>query len=174
MLITGANVKLTPAVAWQQGTNIQKAMRQNPSLIRGWVMAEIGKLCKEIDAKTTISNDQELIFCTDAILEDYPTLKLEELKACFDMVRKGKFGKLYERLKTPEILEFLCRYEGEQRTPILEQQIHQQKIEHQKAVTDNLIASPIKEVVKSLKDNSNPTKGEGVGSRLRKQFNDEA
>ena len=169
-LLTGESVRLTPAIAWQQGTNLCKAYRQKPSVITGWVMSEIGRLCKEIDAKTTISTNEEIMFCTNAILDDFPTLKLEELRACFDMIRKGKFGKLYERLKTPEILEFLCRYEAEQRTPILEQQIHQQKIEHQKAVTDTLLASPIKEVVKNLEDNSKPTQWEGIGSRLKKTF----
>ena len=35
------------------------------------------------------------------------------------MVRQGKFGKLFERLKSAEILEFIRQYEGEVRTEVM-------------------------------------------------------
>ena len=62
-LLKGKSLSLSPAQAWHEGTNILSALKNHPAEVRGWVMAEVGKLIKEIDAKTTINSDEELIFC---------------------------------------------------------------------------------------------------------------
>lgn len=140
-------------------------------MIRGWVMSEVSRLCKEISAKTTISNDDELIFCVRAIFEEHPTLKLEEVRACFDMVRKGKFGKLYERLKTPEILDFLRRYEGEVRTEIMERDAHQMQAEWNKKMKVSIEDTAVEEVLRNVKvEPSKTVQGHGVGARLRERM----
>jgi hypothetical protein len=133
-------------------------------------MAEVGKLIKEIDAKTTINSDEELIFCCNSIVEEHPTLKLEELRSCFTMIRKGKFGKLYERLKTPEILDFLRRYEGEVRVEIMERRVHSDKIEKQAETEFSIGESGLKEVVDQMVFEPIVSKGEGLGTRLRKKM----
>lgn len=164
---------VTPADAWHLGTNLMTAQRVAGPMIRGWVMSEVGRLCKEISAKNTISSDEELIFCVRSILEEHPTLKVEEIRACFDMVRKGKFGKLYERLKTPEILEFLRRYEGEVRVEILERQVHQSQVQHKAETAHRIGESSLKEIMDSLPDEpAPPSKGEGLGTRLRKRLDE--
>lgn len=138
-------------------------------------MAEVSRLCKELSAKTTINSDEELIFCVKAILEEHPTLKVEEIRACFDMVRKGKFGKLYERLKTPEILDFLRRYEGEIRVEILERQHLESKYEAQRETEQRLGEGTVGDIVKTLPNvKHEKPQGHGVGSRLRKQLDDYA
>ena len=86
-------------------------------------MAEVAKLIKDIDANKTLSSNDEIKFCCRSILDDHPSIKVEEVRACFNMIRQGKFGKLFERLKTAEILDALRRYEGEVRTEIMEHQI---------------------------------------------------
>lgn len=164
---------VSPSDAWHKGTNIRTAARHNGHMIRGWVMAEVGRLCKELSAKTTISTDEELIFCVRSIFEEHPTLKLEEIRACFDMVRKGKFGKLYERLKTPEILDFLRRYEGEVRTEILERTVHQQQVSNKQGMAARLGEAKIDKVLESIEPTTHaPVKGHGVGSRLRKRMDE--
>jgi len=142
-------------------------------MIRGWVMSEVSRLCKEISAKTTISNDEELIFCVRAIFDDHPTLKLEEIRACFDMVRKGKFGKLYERLKTPEILDFLRRYEGEVRTEIMERDAHQMQVDWNKRMQTQIAESAVSEVLRNVEVKpAERVEGHGVGSRLRRRMDE--
>ena len=134
-------------------------------------MSEVSRLCKEISAKTTISNDEELIFCVRAIFDDHPTLKLEEIRACFDMVRKGKFGKLYERLKTPEILDFLRRYEGEVRTEIMERDAHQMQVDWNQKMQLQISESAVTEVLRNVEFKpAERVEGHGVGSRLRKRL----
>lgn len=152
---------ITPADAWHHGTNLAQAVRLHPSEVRAWIYAEVAKLCKDVDATKTITTDEQLQFTCRAILDDHPTIKVEEVRAAFDMVRMGKFGKLYERLKTAEILDALRRYEGEIRTDILEQQrpartfeqsLQRLKLSHH---IDNIDTSP------------QPRGGEGAGARLK-------
>jgi len=172
MLLKDNLVSVKPNDAWSKGTNIITALKSNPAMIRGWVMSEVGRLCKELSAKTTIQSDEELIFCVNSIFEEHPTLKLEEVRTCFDMVRKGKFGKLYERLKTPEILDFLRRYEGEIRVEILERNMNDSRYQSERSSTEELATSPIGEIVKTLPESEPPKKveGHGLGSRLRKRL----
>lgn len=169
-LITDKPFPISPAQAWHEGTNILKAMRDSPAMIRGWIMAEVGQLIKELDTKTTISSDEELIFCCNSIVEEHPTLKVEEIRTCFNMIRKGKFGKLYERLKTPEILECLRRYEGEVRVEILERKMHDDRFKNQRATEKAIGDSGLREVVDKMVFEPVESKGEGVGTRLRGQL----
>tara|TARA_R110002167_G_scaffold73033_1_gene204917 strand:- start:11951 stop:12364 length:414 start_codon:yes stop_codon:yes gene_type:complete len=133
-------------------------------------MSEVGRLIKELDMKTTINSDEELIFCVNSIIEEHPTIKLEELRACFNMIRMGKFGKLYERLKTPEILDCLCRYEGEVRVLIMEKKMHEQKFTKQEETVEAIGASGLKDVVDKMVIDPIESKGEGIGTRLRKKL----
>jgi len=169
---------VTPTDAWNLGTNIRSAMKVNEEheqAIRMWVVTEVAKLCKEVDANKTLSTDEELKFCCRSIIEDFPALKLEELRACFDMIRAGKFGKLYERLKTPEILDALRRYEGEVRAPIMERQIHNQKWNMQERMDNQLKDSKeVREVVGSLSVTApKKPKDSGLGQRVKKHLGTE-
>ena len=88
------------------------------------------------------------------------------------MIRKGKFGKLYERLKTPEILECIRRYEGEVRVEILEKKMHDERIKKQRAAERVIGDSGLREVVDYMVFEPIEIKGEGIGTRLRKKFDD--
>ena len=165
---------VTPTEAWNLGTNIRTAMKvdeQHEQAVRMWVVTEVAKLCKEVDANKTLSTDEELKFCCRSIIEDYPALKLEELRACFDMIRAGKFGKLYERLKTPEILDAIRRYEGEVRAPILERQIHNRKHEQQDQIKTALGNSKqLQEAVRDMASNPTKPKKSGLGQRVKQRL----
>jgi len=87
----------------------------------------VGDLCKFIDAKRTLTTDEDLIFTVESILEGYPALKLEELRLIFEGMKKGNYGKFYERLKLAEIEEAIRKYEGTTKADVLEK-IHQHKI----------------------------------------------
>jgi len=56
-------------------------------------------------------------------------MKVEEIALVFKMIKQGKFGKLYERLKTAEILEIMMKYEGDVRAELLERKHKEQTIE---------------------------------------------
>lgn len=171
LLLTGKVQFLTPAEAWHNGTNILKAIRIHPEMCRGWIMAQVGKLCKDLDAKKTLSTDEELLFTCRAIIAEHPTLKLEEIAVCFDMIRMGKFGKLYERLKTAEILECLRQYEGDTRAEIMETKVKAMHIDHTQAMMDNIDPAII---AKFISDKRVEMKKDGIGSRLRRELDNYA
>ena len=169
-LITDSRINFTPQEAWQDGTNIQTAVKHNPAIVRGWILAEVGRLVKEVDANKTLSTDEELQFCCRSILDDHPTLKLEELRTCFNMIRQGKFGKLFERLKTAEILECLRNYEGEVRAEIIERLQREEKAEQFKPIEKNANAQNLSELLKDVLDE--PTQDhtfDRIGTRLKKR-----
>tara|TARA_R100000654_G_scaffold14432_2_gene31042 strand:+ start:7892 stop:8344 length:453 start_codon:yes stop_codon:yes gene_type:complete len=145
-------------------------MKINPVHERGirlWLLTEVGRLCKMIDANKTLSTDEELQMCCRAIINDFPALKIEEVRTCFDMIIQGKFGKLYERLKTAEILECLRQYEGEVRAPILERHMHNQK--HKELEWSQQHEKTFKKIVDSLDIKTIQNKSDkGLGSRLKK------
>ena len=85
-----------------------------------FLAVELKKLVDFVDAKKTLKNDEELIFTIESLVEEFPTMKLEEFALIFRRIKQGKFGKLYERLKLAEISECCKQYEAEERSQILE------------------------------------------------------
>jgi uncharacterized protein (DUF433 family) len=153
---------ITPVHAWEHGTNLKRAVRLHPAEVRAWLYAEVAKLCKDIDANKTLGSDEELQFTCRAIIDDFPAIKMEEVRAAFDMIRMGKFGKLYERLKTAEILDALRRYEGEVRTEILENR------QYERSFGEMLSDMNLTHLLDRVDTSPQPKGGEGVGTRLRK------
>lgn len=166
-LLTGERVSLTPQQAWVEGTNIKKALKHAPEQVRAYVVKEVAGLCKEMDMKKTISTNEELDFVCRTILEDFPTLKIEELRLAFDNIRKGKVD-LYERLKGPEILKALYDYEGDVRAPILEDLNRRQR---EAGRMKNLPPwfERMKHWMPEDEEMETPP-GHGIGSRLRKHL----
>lgn len=174
-LLTGDILGVTPNDAWMNGTNIRSAMKidkQHERAVRLWLVTEVGRLCKMVDANKTLSTDEELTMTCRAIVDDFPALKLEEVRACFDMVIQGKMGKLYERLKTAEILEALRKYEGDVRAPILERQMQNRKYEHVDRLKHELgTTQPVQDAVKQLKVTTPAKpKDSGLGQRVKKHL----
>ena len=150
------------------GTNLQRAVRLHPAEVRAWLYAEVAKLCRDIDANKTLTTDEQLQFTCRAILEDHPTIKVEEVRVVFDMIRMGKFGKLFERLKTAEILDSLRRYEGEVRTEILETNAYEAK--SSTVFRDALKAFKLDAHIDSVDTTPQTGGGEGLGKRLKKRI----
>ena len=134
-------------------------------------MAEVGRLVKEIDANKTLSTDEEIKFCCRSILEDHPALKLEELRACFNMIRQGKFGKLFERLKTAEILDSIRQYEGEVRTEVIERLHRKKKHESFAPIERTKDYKPLGEFLKDVLNEPTPKREfDRLGTRLKKKL----
>ena len=170
-LITDNRINFTPQEAWQDGTNIRTAVKHNPAIVRGWILAEVGRLVKEVDANKTLSTDEELQFCCRSILDDHPTLKLEELRTCFNMIRQGKFGKLFERLKTAEILACLRNYEGEVRAEIIERLHREEKGEQFKPIERGEFSPKLSELLKDVLDEAKQAHDfDRIGTRLKKRL----
>lgn len=162
-LLRGNPVQVNVFNAWFDGSNVRAALKVEPELTRAYIVKEVASLCKMVDAKKTLSSDEEISFCCRAIIDEHPTLKIEELHVIFNMIKKGKLIEVYERLKTAEILKAICIYESEYRAPAIEKQLHQAK---QTTMPDRKL-EPLN-LAKLVEDSPLPTP-EGLGTRLRKK-----
>lgn len=138
-------------------------------MVRGWIVSEVGRMIKELNYKVTIQSDEELMFCCRSIIEEHPTLKLEEIRVCFDMIRKGKYGKMFERFKTPEILACLETYQGETRAEILEKRAKVEKHEATEKTEEVLKPLGLVELYDKMQIKDHVPKKEGIGTRLKKK-----
>lgn len=118
--------KLTPTEAFTNGVNIRTALREQPQQTRGALVNMIGDLCRFIDAKRTLTTDSDIAFTVETIIDKYPALKLEEFRLICDGLKRGEYGKFYERLKLAEIEEAIKQYEGSTKAEVLEK-LHQHK-----------------------------------------------
>ena len=134
-----------------------------------WLLTALGALIRDVDANKTLRTDEEFKFACRAIIEEHPSLRLEEIAIAFDYIRMGKFGKLYERLKTAEILEALRRYEGEIAAEVMEQNIHNNQVQHKRVEMTQDVSDSIKEFLEYYEPKPLP-KGKGIGTRVREQL----
>ena len=120
LLLQGDSRNLTPQNAWEEGTNIRKALRLHPQATRAWFLAELGKLIKFVDATKTIQDDDEMKETARALMEEFVAFKLEEFALVFEGIKRNKFGPMYGRLKLGELMECCRKWEENRAERILE------------------------------------------------------
>lgn len=120
-LITNPQQKaLDRRTAFEDCTNIRKALRLAPDMVRGWLIAQIGSLCRFVDATKTISTEEELVETARALIEEFPAFTLSEFHACFDAIKRDKFGPMYGRLKLGELMQCCRKWEEDRAEQVLE------------------------------------------------------
>ena len=85
------------------------------------------------------------------------------------MIRKGKYGKLFERLKTAEILSFITLYESETRATLIEDANRKARHEIHQESTEALEQLDLVSLIDSIKPTPE-AKGKGIGSQLRERW----
>ena len=76
---------------------------------------QLMQLIEYMEATKTLSTTEQLQDCVDSIVHEFWWMKVEEIVVVFQMIKKGRFGKFYERLKEAEILECLRTYDADER-----------------------------------------------------------
>lgn len=156
----------TPEQAFYEGHKLPETYKLYPVETRAWLVMEVTKLCKEKDMNKTLKSDEEIAFCCRAIYKEHPTMTLEEIRMAFDMIRMGKFGKMFERLQTAEILEALRTYEAEVRANMMEQRHERTKSQTQEFSDRKLEPLNLAALVKD----SPVRKRKGSGTMLRERW----
>lgn len=110
-MMAGRHTVTTGREAWETGTNIRTAMRLDPAGVSVWLCAQVARTCQLVDASTTIRDDAELVMVVDALIEEFPAMKLEEWQIVLRDIARSKFGPLYNRLKLPEFMECARKWE---------------------------------------------------------------
>ncbi len=104
---------LTASDAWNHGSNVRSAMRYEPKMTHVALMALLKDAIDYLDFNKTITGTQNFIDAVNYLIETFPVMKIEEWKVIMTRLKAGKYGKMYERLKLPEIVEIFQQYEGE-------------------------------------------------------------
>jgi len=109
---TGMSVKPLPVKeAILNGTMLTGVARKHPQQAMMYLVTHIIRTVKAIEAKTTAKDADEIELIARSIIEQYPTLRCEELQQVFDNMILGKYGKYYERLKAAEFMEAFRQYD---------------------------------------------------------------
>jgi superfamily II DNA or RNA helicase len=119
----------TPSELFKDGTNMRLAKESRSYALKIILIKELNDLLEFVDANKTLSTAEEIAFTVTAIIEDYPAMSIEEVILVFSRIKKGEYGKYYERFKTPEILEAIRLYESEDRAEMLEKHNQRYKLE---------------------------------------------
>jgi len=112
---------LTPVKAWTEGTNLRAAIKADATVMRTWLALQLARLCKDVGVNNTLQTAEELGETCDAIIEEFPALKVEEVVLVFKQISRGRLlPNLYGALRTRQLLDAFRAYEGEQRADVLE------------------------------------------------------
>ena len=127
---TPSIAKISPSDAWNNGSNVKTALRYEPKVTHITLMSMLKDAIDYLDYNKTITGTQNFIDAVDYLVDTFPAMKLEEWRIIMTRLKAGHYGKMYERMKLPEIVEVFKLYEGE-RAEMMEQQYYQQKDEQE-------------------------------------------
>ena len=120
----------------------------SPSLVRiskevgeVFLISFLGNILLDLSSFFNIGkglSPEQIVWLAKEIKKDYFYLKPTELKLCFDNAKKGKYGKLYDRLDGMIIYEWIETYLSE-RTNVVIKQNANEKFENQKKFDDIIL-----------------------------------
>ena len=105
--------KITPAEAWQHGTNVRAAFKYCPRQTHAALTALLKSTLDYLNYNKTIRETEHIIEAVDFLIEEFPAMKIEEWRCIMTNFKAGKYGNQYERLMLPELVEAFQIYEGE-------------------------------------------------------------
>jgi hypothetical protein len=118
--------ELTPAQAWEYGSNVREAFKYEPKMVHVSLMAILKDAVDYLDFNKSFRHEGDYIEAIDYLIKEFPVMKIEEWKIICINLKAGKYGKMYERLKLPELIEIFQQFEGE-RAEMREKQMRRDK-----------------------------------------------
>lgn len=115
-LLGDPRMLLSPEAA-HQGTSVS-ALRRQP-ILKVWMLVRVVKLSERVDATRRLVSQDEYMECVEAIMDAVPTLRIEEVELVFRNIERGQVD-LFGRLKIPDIVGQLIKYDGTTATEMRE------------------------------------------------------
>jgi len=106
--------KLSTKQAFRTNNHINKLLKadaETSTMTRAFLVGLVKDLSDFLDCNKRLKTGEDYKFTVQSLIEQRPDWTLEEFANCFKLIKQGSFGKLFERLKTAEILDILSRYE---------------------------------------------------------------
>ena len=118
--------ELTPAQAWEHGSNVRESFKYEPKMVHISLMAMLKDAVDYLEYNKSFRHEGDYIEAIDYLIKAFPVMKIEEWKIVCMNLKAGKYGKMYERLKLPELIEIFKQFEGE-RAEMSEKQMQREK-----------------------------------------------
>lgn len=83
-----------------------KLQNNGDSIAKAFLVVAVTDLVQSFNVGKNM-DARQIAFLVQSILKDYYYLKLDELKLCFDNIKKGRYGKVFDRLDAAVIYEFI-------------------------------------------------------------------
>ena len=123
--------KVTLASAWSHGLNVQSAFKREPQQTHVFLTAMLKDAVDYLDMNKSFRNERDYIEAVSYLIDHFPAMKIEEWVLICKRLKAGYYGKMYERLKLPEMVEIFKQHEGE-RAEYMERQHDTDKSARQK------------------------------------------
>lgn len=108
----GVTAITDPLKAFREGLPICQAVQVDTEQTRFFLFTQLFNLWRSVrvgDARTW-ENERDIQIVVEDIIDDFPSMKLEEIALCFKAIRKGEVN-IYGRLDTPTLLTAIRDYE---------------------------------------------------------------
>tara|TARA_R100000353_G_scaffold113957_1_gene81583 strand:+ start:1125 stop:1703 length:579 start_codon:yes stop_codon:yes gene_type:complete len=135
IISTRSNISL--ADAWDFGTNVRSAFKNEPKMTHIALTALLKDAVDYLDMNKSFRHEGDYIDAVTYLIEWFPAMKLEEWKVICQRLKAGYYGKMYERLKLPELVEIFQQHEGE-RAEYMEKKIMRTKDEAEQRVSHKM------------------------------------
>jgi len=99
-----------PEVIHRHGLSVSRAKSEDLTYLRALLGRELVQLMRAVKVNNTFSNEEDIYTAVDDIIEEFKTLKVEEVVHVFAQIRRGKI-EIYGRLDTPTICKALRDYD---------------------------------------------------------------
>ena len=124
--ISAPSVKLTLEKAWDTGLNVKGAFKREPQLVHMTLTALLKDAVDYLEMNKSFRHEGDYIEAVTYLIDEFPVMKLEEWKVICTRLKAGYYGKMYERLKLPELVEIFKSHESE-RAEYMERQHERSK-----------------------------------------------
>ncbi len=138
--------------AWHLGTNVRSAYKHEPKMTIVGLTALLKDALDYLEMNKSFRHEGDYIDAVTYLIEQFPTMKLEEWKVITKRLKAGYYGKLYERLKLPELVEIFKQHEGE-RGDMIENNYNRQKVVYKQEAAQKAKQEPLtKEQIKKWQE----------------------
>lgn len=112
--LTRVQMDLTVSQAMSQEHQISFLKKDDPMQLEMLISMMVSLLADQFNVKASF-NDIQIVDCTLSIIKKYWYLRPEEILYAFKQAKMGVYGSAYNKLDTPTILEWLHKYDTEDR-----------------------------------------------------------
>lgn len=102
------------------------AFKREPQLVHMTLTALLKDAVDYLEMNKSFRHEGDYIEAVSYLIEEFPVMKLEEWKVICTRLKAGYYGKMYERLKLPELVEIFKSHESE-RAEYMERQHERSK-----------------------------------------------